>query len=338
MVFFQCPKCKKTWAYPIGKCPDCFLNLERVKSRKIKVIGVAKVQIPSFFHRKTPYFILVLEDENKNRWIQKSFQEYKIGQEFRIEKADNKEGVAILRLKYDFLEAIENVFEIFNFKIDPRAKVLILPALVSVSHPYFRENTSPEFLEATIRYLLQNGVEPQNIKVCSQSFDEIEIGAKAAKSGLLEVCQREKVIPFDLSQGNFVKKGNFEISEEVFKSDLILNLPILKIGKAQASENLFFLLKKENYFAQEYLSSKKEIFENLKKFLPLIFTLAEAKHVQDQEGFTKYLNLILASFNSKNLDRIFFELTNKGKLPEILEDVKIEEIPIFGRRIEEVNF
>jgi hypothetical protein len=98
------------------------------------------------------------------------------------------------------------------------------------------------------------------------------------------------------------------------------------------------LLKKENYFAQEYLSSKKEIFENLKKFLPLIFTLAEAKHVQDQEGFTKYLNLILASFNSKNLDRIFFELTNKGKLPEILEDVKIEEIPIFGRRIEEVNF
>jgi uncharacterized OB-fold protein len=337
-MFFQCPKCKKTWAYPIEKCPDCFLNLERVKSKKIKVIGVAKVQIPSIFHQKTPYFILVLEDENKNRWIQKSFEEYKIGQEFKIEKVNDKEGVVILRVKYDFLEAIEEVFEIFNFKIDSQAKVLILPTLVSASHPYFRENTSPEFLEATIKYLLQNGVEPQNIKVCSQSFDEIDIGAKAAKSGLLEVCQREKVIPFDLSQGNFVKKENLEISEEVFKSDLILNLPILKMGKAQASENLFFLLKKENYFAQEYLSSKKEIFENLKKFLPLIFTLAETRHIQDQEGFTKYLNLIFASFNSQNLDRVFFEITKKGQLPEILKEIKIEKIPIFGRKIEEVKF
>jgi len=71
MAFYHCPNCKKIWQYPIEKCPDCFLNLERIKSKKIKVIGVSKVQIPTMFHPKTPYFVLLLEDENGNKWIQK---------------------------------------------------------------------------------------------------------------------------------------------------------------------------------------------------------------------------------------------------------------------------
>jgi len=56
------------------------------------------------------------------------------------------------------------------------------------------------------------------------------------------------------------KKGDLEISEEVFKVDLILNLPILKIGKASSCENLFFLLKKENYLAQKISFFRKQYF------------------------------------------------------------------------------
>jgi uncharacterized protein (DUF362 family) len=338
MAFFQCPKCKGVWQYPIEKCPNCFLRLERIKSEKVKIIGGGKTTIPSIFHQKVPYFVYVFEDENKNRWIQKSGKELKVGEEIEIEKAKNKDAVAVWRIKYDFFEAIEKLVEFLDVKFEKNTKILILPTLIKNSHSYFRDNTSPEFLEATIQFLMENGVEPQNIKVCSQSFDEVEIGKKAAKSGLLEVCQRQKIVSLDLAKGNFVKKGDLEISEEVFKADLILNLPILKMGRATSCENLFFFLKKENYLAQKYLHSDVEIFEKLKNKIPKVLTIAEGNRVQDKNGIVHYLNLALASFNPQNLDRVFCEITREKELPEILKEVKIESIELLGRKISEVEF
>jgi uncharacterized OB-fold protein len=342
MAFFKCPKCKRVWQYPIEKCPDCFLNLERIKSKGAKVIGGGKTTIPSIFHQKVPYFVYLLEDENKNRWIQKSENELKVDEEIEIEKAKNKDAVAIWRIKYDFFEATEKLIEILDVKFEKNSKILILPTLVKDSHSYFRDNTSPEFLEAVIQFLMENGIRPQNIKVCSQSFDEVEIGKKAVKSGLFEVCQRQKIIILDLAKGNFAPHQNFdgglEISEEVFKADLILNLPILKIGKASSCENLFFLLKKENYLAQKYLYSETEIFGKLKSQIPEVLTIAEANRIQDKRRIVHYLNLALASFNPKNLDRVFCEITKEKELPEIIKEVKIEDIEILGRKIGEVEF
>jgi hypothetical protein len=326
------------WQYPIEKCPDCFLKLERVKSEKAKVIGGGKTTIPSIFHQKVPCFVYVLEDENKNRWIQKSEKELKVGEEIEIEKAKNKDAVAIWRVKYDFFETIEKLIEILDVKFEKNSKILILPTLVKDTHSYFRDNTSPEFLEAAIQFLIENGIEPKNIRVCSQSFDEVEIEKKAQKSELFEVCQRQKIMPFDLTKGKFVKKGDLEISEEVFKVDLILNLPILKIGKASSCENLFFLLKKENYLAQKYLYSEIEIFEKLKNQIPEVLTIGEANRVQDKNGIVHYLNLALASFDPKNLDRVFCEITKEKELPEMVKEVKIENIEILGRKISEVEF
>ena len=341
MAFYHCPNCKKIWQYPIEKCPDCFLNLERIKSKKIKVIGVSKVQIPTMFHPKTPYFVLLLEDENGNKWIQKSVKEYKIGgNEFETEvKRNDENAVSIWRVKYDILEAVEKVIDLLGgLKIDPQTKILILPTLISATHPYLAENTSPEFLESTIKYLFENGVGIHNIKVCGQSFNEFPVEASTQKSQLLKVCQELKVLPINLAEKNFLKKGGLEISEEVFSADLILNLPILKMGKAQASENLFKLLKKENYLAQKYLSSNEEIFKKLIESLPKILTIAEADSVQKPDGFVAHLGLVLASFNSLILDRIFFEITMEKNLPEILKGIKINGIPIVGREIEEVKF
>jgi hypothetical protein len=338
MAFFQCPKCKRVWQYPIEKCPECFLKLERVKSEKIKVIGGGKTTIPSILHQKVPYFVYVLEDKNKNRWIQKSENELKVDEEIKIEKAKNKDAVAIWRIKYDFFEAIEKLIEILNVKLEKNSKILILPTLVKDSHSYFRDNTPPEFLEATIQFLIENGIELQNIKVCSQSFDEVEIEKKTAKSGLFEVCKKQKIMPFDFAKGKFVKKEDLEISEEAFKVDLILNLPILKIGKASSCENLFFFLKKENYLAQKYLYSEIEIFEKLKKQLPEVLTIAEGNRVQDKNGIVHYLNLALASFDPKNLDRVFCEIVKEKELPEMLKEVKIENMEILGRKISEVEF
>jgi uncharacterized OB-fold protein len=338
MAFFKCPKCKRVWQYPIEKCPDCFLKLERVKSEKAKVIGGGKTTIPSIFHQKVPYFVYVFEDDNKNRWIQKSEKELKIGEEIEMEKAKNKDAVAIWRVKYDFFETIEKLIEILDVKFEKNSKILILPTLAKDTHSYFRDNTSPEFLEAAIQFLIENGIEPTNIRVCSQSFDEVEIEKKAQKSGLFEVCKKQKIMPLDLAKGNFVKKGDLEISEEVFKVDLILNLPILKIGKASSCENLFFLLKKENYLAQKYLYSEIEIFEKLKNQIPEVLTIGETNRVQDKNGIVHYLNLALASFDPKNLDRVFCEITKEKELPEMVKEVKIENIEILGRKISEVEF
>jgi uncharacterized OB-fold protein len=342
-MFYQCPKCKKVWQYPIEKCLDCFLNLERMRSEKIKVIGLSKVNIPTIFHPKVPYFVLVLEDEKGNRWVQKSIKEYKIGQGFEMKTVRDKNGVAIWRIKYDILEAIEKVIELLGgIDLGENSKILILPTLIAPTHPYFAENTSPQFLESTIKYLIEKGVKSENIKVAGQSFDEIPIEASAQKSQLFRVCQDYRISPLDLAKTDFVKKTedkfNFEISKEVFNSDLILNLPILKMGKASASENILKFLKKENYLGLKYLFSEEEIIENLNKILPNYLTLADGQMIQKSDKFTTFLGLTVASFNPLNLDRVFAEITMMRDLPEFLKKVKIENIPIVGREVEELQF
>ena len=323
--------------------------MERMKSGKTKVIGISKVVIPTMFHPKVPYSVLLLQDEAGNKWVQKSAKEYKIGEEYNIERGDSTKpgAVAIWRIKYDVLEGIEKAFEMIGSSSFPRNdqkedKVLILPTLVSPKHPYLAENTSPQFLENTIRYLSKQGISPENIKVAGQSFDEIPIEASVQKSQLLEVCQEYKVLPLDLAKTNFVKKGEgdfiFDISEDVLSCRLIINSPILKIGKASASENILKFLKKENYLSLKYLHSEEEIIERLNKVLPQYLTLAEAQSVQKPDKFVTHLNLIFSSFNPLNLDRVFAEVSMVRDLPELLKKVKIEDIPIIGRKIEEVQY
>ena len=357
MSFYQCPKCKNIWQYPIGKCPDCFLELKRALSKEVKVIGVSKVTIPTILHPRVPYFVLVLEDKNGNKWAHKSLKEYKIGEEFILESNQDKNTVAVWRIKYDILEAIEKVIELLGgFKINSQTKILILPTLVSPKHPYLAINTNPKFLESLINYLSNVGADKKNIKVAAQSFDETPIEVSAQKSQLLDVCLQNQIVPFDLAKGNFVKKTqdgfNFEISEEVFNSDLIINLPILKLdskmGVRGASENILKFLKKENYLGLKYLYSEEEIIETLQEVLlarrslgeggPNFLTIADGQTIQKTAGFTAFLGVILASFNPFNLDRVFAEITMVSNLPEYLKKINIEDIPIVGRKAGELQY
>ena len=117
-MFYQCPKCKKIWQYLIKNCPECFSELKRINSpaggQETKVIGVSKVNIPSLAHPKVPYFTLILEDEKGNRWVQKSIKEYKIGDVIEYKSIQDKNTVAIWRIKYDILEGIERVIELLG--------------------------------------------------------------------------------------------------------------------------------------------------------------------------------------------------------------------------------
>lgn len=346
MAFFQCPKCKNKWQHNISKCPDCFSDVKRLKSKKAKVIGVSKVKIPTLLHLKTPYFVLVLEDEQGNRWTQKSFREYKINDEFYLKSSQDKKTVSLWKVKYDILEAVEETIELIGgLEINKDSKILILPTLISAKHPYLAENTSPEFLEAVIKFLKQEGADSKNIKIGSQSFDEVPIEASAQKSQLLEIALKYKTAVLDLGKTRFRKKEinglTVQISEQAFENDLIINLPKLKLGpKATikgATNNILTLLDKKSY-----LSLKNDNYERaLKKIneiLPEYLTLAEGISIQRSDKIVVSLGLAFASFNSLNLDRVFAEIAIIENLPEYLKDIKIENIPITGRYPEEVQY
>ena len=361
-MFYQCPKCKKIWQYPIEKCPNCFLGLERLLTKTVKVIGVSKVNIPTLLHPKVPYFVLVLEDEKGNKWAQKSIKEYKIGDVVEYESTQDKNAVAIWRIKYDIFEAIEKVIELLGgLEINPQTKILILPTLISPKHPYLAVNTSPKFLESLINYLVKIGGDIKSIKVAAQSFDEVPIEASAQKSQLLDVCLRHQITPLDLAKGNFVKREKngftFEVSDEVFNADLIINLPILKLdsklGVRAARENTLKFLKKESYLSLQYLHSPSEseggkedspslteekIMEKLQGVLPSYLTIADGLTIQKATGLTAFFGLTVASFNPLNLDRVFAEITLLEDLPEYLKKIKIDDILIVGRKVEEVQY
>jgi len=345
-MFYQCPKCKNSWQYPVEKCLNCFQKPKQIESKTFKIAGISKVIIPSSLHPKTPYYVLLLENESGQKLIQKSMREYKIGDKYELKFSNDKKAVSIWRVKYDIPEAIEKAVSLIGgSKVNESSKILILPTLISVSHPYFRENTHPEVLKEVIKFLIKRGAKPENIKVAGQSFTETPIEAMAKKSQLLSVCLENKINCLDLGKGNFKrieKEGLiFEISEEVFKNDLLINLPILKldskIGLKGALENLIRLWKKESFLGQKYLYDEEDLILKLKTIMPEILTIADGTIIQKSNKQSVILDLILASFNPSNLDRVFAEVA-MVPLPKYLKSVKIEEIPVSGREIGEVQF
>lgn len=346
-MFYRCRKCKKTWQYPIEKCPECFSSLEKIISEKIKVMGVSKVTVPTILHPKVPYFVLVLEDEHNNRWIEKSSREYKIGDEFKRGIMKDKSGVGILKVKYDISSAIEEIIHLLRgIKVNPVSKILILPTLISPQHPYFAQNTNPEILDALVKYLINLGGKSSNIKVVAQSFDEIPIESSAQKSLLLKVCLQNKITPLDLAKTNFLKKEKegftLEITEEVFNNDIIINLPVLRLdsqsGVKGAMVNILRFLKKESYLSLKYLYDDFQILERLQKVIPEYLTIADGINIQKTTGHITFLGLILASFNPLHLERVFAEIAMVKDLPAHLKKIDINTISIFGRKIEEVQY
>lgn len=298
-------------------------------------------------HPKVPYFVLLFEDQNGNKFIQKSIKEYKIGDKFETKSSQSKGAVSIWRVKYDLSEAIEKVISLVGGEktIKDDLRVLILPTLISVSHPHLRENTHPEVLAELIKFLIEKGIKRENIKVVGQSFTERDVLAMAKKSQILRVCSENKVEFLDLGKRNFkrIEKEGFifEISQEVFKNNLVINLPILKLdsklGVKGTMENLLRFWKKESYLGQKYLYGDEELILKFKNALPEILHIADGTIIPKSNGQAVILDLMLASFNSLNLDRVFAEIA-MIPLPEYLKSVKIGEIEVLGRQIGEVQW
>ncbi len=338
-MFYECAKCKRRWSHPLAGCPYCLIPLEKMKAKVARVRGAVKVGIPTFFHPNVPYNVLVLEDEFSNMWSHKSEKEYAIGDEFKVEASNNPGAVAVWRVKHDPQEAVGSVLDLIGgIGVGANSKIVILPTIEKASHSYFRDNTSPEFLAAVLSLLLEAGAKIENIVVASQGFGDVPITAMAQKSGLVDVCQKAGITPLDLGQGEFEKVNQFEISKKVLEVDLVINLAIEKMGRASACQNLFLALKKENYLAQIYLSSEGEMAAELNLLLKNMVVIGEAEFVQRSNKLTTFMGLVLASKSAANLDRVFNEIAQSFKTPEIVKDVAIGDIPIAGRNIKEVQY
>lgn len=336
MPFYKCSKCERTWQYPLSECPFCMAKIKRMSSEKAKVIGVSKVLMSTIRHPQAPYYVAIIEDENQNKYAFKSANEIKEGDELIFEKSNDKNAVAIWRFKYDYEEVFSKVIELLGgLNLDSNSKVLIIPSLSSANHPYFRDNTSPQFLSGVLDFLKNQGV--VNIKIASQSFSELPIEAMALKSGLLKVCLKNNITPIDLAKTNFSKQGAFEISEEVTNADIVLNLGMSKAGSAKTTENIFRILKKENYLGLKYLKSEKEIGSELVSALTNVVNISEAEYVQDSEGYICFLGTIFASYNPLNLDKIFNETVGEKKTIEVLSEIEAVNIPIVGRNLKELQ-
>lgn len=75
----KCRKCGRKWYYPVETCIFCGVKLDEVKPGEYTVKGVTEVFIPSTFHRQVPYYDLLLEDEQGNHYIKKTFEKHGIG-------------------------------------------------------------------------------------------------------------------------------------------------------------------------------------------------------------------------------------------------------------------
>ncbi len=328
-MFYQCPQCKKRWQFPLTQCAQCFVPLEKLESQSAKVIGISTVTMPCISQMEVPYFVLVLQDEHGNIWAQKSSAEYKIGDNFEWEVSDTPDSVAIVRHKYDLPETLGKLLKLINLKDLAGKKVFLLPSLNAASHPYFHDNTTPEFLDAVINWLKTQRV--AEIKIGTQSFSK-PLEVLAQKSGLLAVCAKHKIMPTDLAQKEFEGRGEFHISKEVAGCDLLIDLGVALEGKAAVSANLLYLLPKD-----EALKILPDIggVKKLAAQLPKVICFAEMEFAQDKESFTNFYGLYLAGYEPLLVDKAL-SLIMKSE-DETLFMVKEDEIKNIGCRIREVS-
>ena len=105
-----------------------------------------------------------------------------------------------------------------------------------------------------------------------------------------------------------------------------------------ATQNILKVLKKESYFSLKYLYNNEEIIRNIQEILPKYLSIADGTFIQKSIGYTTFLGIILASFNPFHLDRVFAALCMFENLPEPLKSIKIENIPVAGRKIQEIQY
>lgn len=353
---WKCNNCDIVWIYPVKKCVHCKGVVVKVKTSKMKVIGITKVTIPSPMHPIVPYNVILLEDEQGNRMPRKTMKDYELGEDFIEEKAQSEGAVSIVKVKYDIYDSMEHALQLINFNLEENSEVLVKPAIIFPAYPYQAINTNPKIVDAIIKLLLGKGIKPKNITVAEQSPLGVDTGAAASKSGILNVCQKNKVNVLDLAKTEFEEKCiedyKFNISKEVLNKDIILNVPVLKThsqwGVVGAIENMIRVTDNKT----QKRMHKNNIYENLAHLNKLLKYVTLGDGTIGLQGTgplgigePAFLNLILASKDPVALDRIFCEI-GYFEVPKYIEvahkigvgNANLKEIEVIGNELDAVKY
>ncbi|MEK6876772.1 MAG: DUF362 domain-containing protein, partial [Nanoarchaeota archaeon] len=230
IIRWVCEKDNKKWMYPIQKCVYCKGPIKKQIGRKAEVIGITKVNIPSPMHPIIPYNVILLEDEHGNRMPKKTMKDYKIGDEYKIEKAESDGAVIATKIKYDLYEALKSSLELLkSFDIGENDKVLIKPSIIEPAYSYTAVNTNPKIIDALIAYLKEKNI--HDIIAAEQAMIGNDTLDSAKKSGILEVCEKHNIGFVDLEKAEYVEKEadgfKFRIARD-FIERKVINIPVMK--------------------------------------------------------------------------------------------------------------
>ena len=314
-----CKNCEKKWLYPIEKCIYCKGDIIKEKGKSMKVVGTTKVNIPCPPHPIVPYNVLILEDELCNRMPKKTMRDYKIGDEYKRLGSDDESAVAIVKIKYDYFEAVAEAIELIRFNVKDE-KILIKPNIFAGAYPYQGLTTNPKVVKGLLDYLLSKGVKADNITIAEQ----VQFGdaLKAFKrAGFYDLAQEYKVNLVDIGKGEFVEKEQdgfkFKVSKEVIDSKLIINVPVMKthllLGISGALENMTRVVSKESY--KEIEKDMERAIKGigvLNKALGKYLTVGDATiglqgNGPGEYGEPAFMNMVFASRDPVALDKIFTE-------------------------------
>ena len=350
VIRWVCENCNKKWIYPIEKCIYCKGNITKQKGTKIKVVGITKVTIPSPMHPITPYNILLLQDEFGNRIPRKTMKDYKIGDNFMLQKAETKDAVSIVKIKYDIYEAIKEATELLNWiELSANDKILVKPSIIASAYPYQAVNTNPDFLNALLTILFELGIKKENVVVAEQALIGSDAVDAASKAGILEVCKKNGVEFADISKGPFEEVESDGYKFRIFKEALsrkVVNAPVMKtnfqLGISGALENMS-RLGDENTQRDMYFDDIEKTLPKLAKAIPDVLTIADATNGMQAQGplalgEPAFLNLILASRNPSALDAVFCEATMLPIPSYILNKLDTKKIEIVGNEIDALKF
>ncbi len=357
-IRWVCEKCNKKWIHPIETCIYCNDKIKKQIGTKLEVEGITRVFIPCPPHPVVPYNVLMLIDEHGNRMPKKTIKDYNIGDVYEDKPDSSENTVSIVRIKYDFYEAVKEALELIgDIEIKENTKILIKPNLSIPGYAYTGICTNPKVLEALIQYLLEKGAKKENITIAEQSFF-LPLEKAAKKSGISNIIKKFNINYIDISKTEFEQKQEreftFEITKIINDFDLILNIPVIKtdmlLGINGSFENLTRFLSKKT-FDELSKNPKKAVLTLaiLPKLFPKFITIGDASigmqgNGPAQHGEPGFYNLIFAARNPVSHDKIIQEVLCLRKLPYVelacklgLGDNKTSKINIIGNELDAVR-
>ncbi len=309
---------KRKWMYPVKRDIHTKGKIVKQISKKAKVIGITKVNIPSPLHPIIPYYILLLEDEYGNRMPKKTMKERKIGENYEIKPAKSDGAVIITKIKYDLKEYLKESLDLLHdYDISPEDKILIKPSIIEPAYSYQAVATNPNLLDALINILKEKGV--TDIIVAEQSMLGNDTAEAAKKSEILDVCKKNGVNFVDLAKAEYVEKEfdgfKFNVAKELFERKII-NLPVMKtnsqIGISGAMENMLRVGDAETQ-KRMFAGDIEKTLPRLLKVLPSFLTIGDATIGMQAQGPTSlgepaFLNMVFVSRDPVALDAVFAEM------------------------------